>query len=323
MNNPFLTSEGEVKFFGVLGVILIGLLALSFVLSHRVKRQAVSVPTQVVSAFDHITLEAKAAYVYDVRTGNTLFAKEENERLPLASITKVMTALVARDLAPSGTTVTITQDAILADGDSGLHVGERWTLKDLLDFSLTSSSNDGMRAVALTLGSLDNPTSEPEAARQEFIRLMNKKAEELNLDNTYYFNETGLDESFHRSGAYGTARDMSVLFAYVLRTHPDLFEATRLPYITTPTLDHTVHTAKNTDVIVNEIPGLRASKTGSTDLAGGNLVIAFDPEIGRPIVISVLGSTDEARFQDVQKLVKAALETIQSSSISTTTQVQN
>jgi D-alanyl-D-alanine carboxypeptidase (penicillin-binding protein 5/6) len=230
MNNPLLTNDKEVKFFGALGLILLFILVATFILSHKVKREAVSKPTEVVTTpFDDIHLVAKAAYVYDIRTGQTLYAKNENERLPLASITKVMTALVASDIAPEGTPITVTTDAILADGDSGLRVGERWALKDLLDFSLAASSNDGMRAVALTLGALNNPVSGDDSARDEFIRLMNNKAEAINLKNTYYFNETGLDESAHKGGAYGTARDMALLFAYVLKSS-GLFEATRLSH---------------------------------------------------------------------------------------------
>ncbi|MES2214373.1 MAG: hypothetical protein V4465_03250, partial [Patescibacteria group bacterium] len=96
----------------------------------------------------------------------------------------------------------------------------------------------------------------------------------------------------------------------ILRTHPELLDATRNEIVRTTSLDNQIHTAHNTDTIVANIPGIKASKTGFTDLAGGNLVVAFDPELGRPIIISVLGSTAEERFSDVQRLVDATFKTL-------------
>ena len=66
--------------------------------------------------------------------------------------------------------------------------------------------------------------------------------------------------------------------------------------------------AKNTNIDVEKIPGLLASKTGYTTLAGGNLVVAFDASIGRPIIVVVLGSSQEGRFKDVQSLVNASIK---------------
>ncbi len=93
---------------------------------------------------------------------------------------------------------------------------------------------------------------------------------------------------------------------YILENHPEILEATKYQTINISSLDK-IHTAKNTNVDVNQIPGLLASKTGYTDMAGGNLGIAFDSSIGRPVVVVVLGSTMDGRFQDVSKLVKASL----------------
>jgi len=66
--------------------------------------------------------------------------------------------------------------------------------------------------------------------------------------------------------------------------------------------------ANNTNIFVDKIPNLIASKTGFTDLAGGNLVIAFNADINRPIIISVLGSTEEGRFTDVLQLIEATIK---------------
>jgi serine-type D-Ala-D-Ala carboxypeptidase (penicillin-binding protein 5/6) len=308
-----LTNPREIKFFTALGIILVIFLTISVVLGARIQRGNVSKPSQVVTAtpFDNIRLSAKAAYVYDSRTGKVLFSKNPTKRLPLASLTKVMTALVALDTAPANSTIRITSNSLNPEGDSGLLIGETWHLKDLLDFSLTSSSNDGMHAVALALGALhiSNPTEKE--AQDDFVLSMNKKAAAIGMKNTYFMNETGLDESTNKGGAYGTAEDMARLFDYILRNQSDLLEATASSKIRVQTLDNYSHSARNTDEIVDDIPGIKASKTGLTDIAGGNLVIAFDPELGRPIIISVLGSTQSGRFDDMIKLVEASIKSIQ------------
>lgn len=308
-----LTNAHEVRFFTLLGIVLAIFLTISIILGSRIQRGEISIPTKVVketSVFDNLKLTAKSVYVYDSRTGKVLYAKNENKRMPLASLTKVMTALVALDTANPNTKILITQDSLAPEGDSGLYVGETWSLKDLLDFSLTSSSNDGVHAVALALGALHKSNPSPDEAQSDFVLNMNKKAAQLGMVNTYFFNETGLDESNRKSGAYGTAEDMAKLFEYILKNHPELLEATTENKLHLVSLDNFGHTARNTDQILSDIPGVKASKTGFTDIAGGNLVVAFDPELGRPIIISVLGSTQEGRFNDMLKLIKGSLETI-------------
>ena len=313
MDDQFrVTRSSEISFFIILGVSLAFLFIVSFVLGLKVERGGNPVPSQVTrSVFPIVNIEAKAAYVYDIRTKTVLFAKNENTRLPLASLTKVMSALVAQDLSPLYGTVVVSSEAMLAEGDSGFYEDEKWSLKDILDFSLVTSSNDGMRAVALSLGALSSAQASPEEILNDFIGEMNRKASELGLKNTYFWNETGLDESDMKGGAYGTARDMSTLLEYVLINYPEMFVATRESVGTFQSLDNHRHLARNTNGLAAKIPGLLASKTGFTNTAGGNLMIAFDPELGRPIIVSILGSSEQGRFEDVHNLVKAVMEYIQ------------
>ena len=283
----------------------------SYVIGVRVERKDISAPTEVAgNSFPKVELQAKAAYVYDARNQSVIYAQNENTRMPLASLTKVMTALVAQELSPEYGTVVVSRDALLAQGDSGLHAGERWSLRDLLDFSLITSSNDGMRAVALALGALDRSEANPEEVINDFVNQMNSKASALDLKNTYYWNETGLDESDVKGGAYGTAKDMSMLMSYIVTYHPEIIEATRQSAATIYSLDELGHEARNTNALAGSIPGLLASKTGYTNTAGGNLTLVFDPELGRPIVVTVLGSTERGRFEDASKLISATLEYI-------------
>jgi len=307
----FTLDDSEIRFFGSVFLLLAVLLVISFAMGSKVERGGSSMPGETASrTFPVVEVGAKAAYVYDARTKEVLYAKNENERLALASVTKLMTALVASEILPEYSTVVITSDALGAEGDSGLRRDERWSLKDLLDFSLVTSSNDGMKAVALALGALHNSQASSSEAKNGFVQKMNEKASSLDLKNTYYFNSTGLDESKVKGGAYGTASDIARLFEYILTYKPDLLVATRSLESSFVSENGIVHEAKNTNAVVNNIPGLLASKTGFTDIGGGNLVIAFDPELGRPIIVVVLGSSEEGRFEDVQKLVDATMEYI-------------
>ena len=297
-SNPFNIRETEGRIVFILAGALISLLAFSYALGQKVDRDNHSKPTRVAEkVFPAVAVEAKSAYVLDLRTGKPLFAKDPNLALPLASVTKLMSALVASDLSETKQTVSVSERAIENYGDSGLKVGERWRLQDLLDFSLITSSNDGIRAVALAVSSLEN-----------FIHKMNDKAKELGLGYTYFQNESGLDENSSEPAAYGSARDVANLMTYILKNKPELLEATKEEETTITSLDNRAHLAKNTNVLTGRVPGLLASKTGFTDLAGGNLAFAFDPEIGHPIVVVILGSSAEGRFQDANNLVEAVLD---------------
>lgn len=308
-NQYFLTKESELRFFFALFTALAILIVSSFVLGHRVERKDQSVPTRTaLESFPAVTLQAKSAYVYDARTKEVLYAKNENTRTPLASLTKVMAALVAKELSPSYGTITITDGSLKTEGDSGLRVNEKWLLKDLLDFSLVGSSNDGIHAIALSLGALGKSNVSDKEVEADFVRAMNAKATELHLKNTYFWNETGLDESEVKGGAYGTARDMATLLEYVITREPDMLEATRQSSAVITSLDNYQHLVKNTNALASDTPGLLGSKTGYTSIAGGNLIFVFDPELGRPIIVTVLGSTAEGRFQDAEKLINATLK---------------
>jgi D-alanyl-D-alanine carboxypeptidase len=93
--------------------------------------------------FRSVNVKARAAFVWDVREQKVLFNKNSDEVLPLASVTKLMTALVAYELLDDESMIDVTIDAIKTDGDSGLMDGETFSLKDITDMVLIASSNDG------------------------------------------------------------------------------------------------------------------------------------------------------------------------------------
>lgn len=258
----------------------------------------------VENPFSSISLSAKAAFVFDVRSGEPLFSLNERAQLPLASLTKIMTSLVALEKKGGDNIVSLNQRAIAQEGDHGLFVGERWRLKDLIDVTLTTSSNDGAYALASVV-SAESPREEGES---RFVELMNEKAKALGLVETFFVNEAGLDFNEGVGGAYGSSRDVARLVEYVIRNHPELFEATTRSLLSIESLDGKAHTLENTNKFVESLPGVIASKTGFTDLAQGNLAVAFEAGPLRPIIVVVLGSTVEGRFADVGKLILASLE---------------
>lgn len=259
-----------------------------------------------LSAFDDVSIEGAAAFVWDVRTQRVLYEKNPDEEMPLASITKLMTALVAYEIIARDTTVAVPHMAILQDGDSGLMDGETFSLGALADLTLMTSSNDGAFAIATAAGALLDD-EEPAAT---FVEAMNIRADELGLTQTYFRNPTGLDISESDAGAYGSARDVAFLMEHILETKPAMLEATTDANSLFYNDAGAYHEAENTNYVVEHIPGLIGSKTGYTTLAGGNLAIAFDASLNRPIIVVVLGSTYDGRFADVLRLSEAAREAI-------------
>lgn len=260
-------------------------------------------------SIDAISVTADAVYVWDVVGQRALYEKNPDRVLPLASITKLMTALVAYELVPDDTIVTISRAAAQQQSGGGLTMGESFPVKELADFALISSYNSAAYTLATAVGEL---LGEQDPVAQ-FVAAMNIKADELNLQTLEYKNPTGLDISATEAGAIGSARETAFLMEYILRNYPEVL----LPTVTEETRLYNqfgdYHEAVNTNTILADIPNLLGSKTGFTDLAGGNLTIAFDAGYNRPIIVTVLGSTHSERFSDVKKLVAAVLETMSTS----------
>ena len=257
-------------------------------------------------ANDDVTITATAAFVWDVNTQRILYAKNPDERLPLASLTKLMTALVAHEIVASNSTITIPESAIDQDGESGLSSGETFNAEELSDLTLISSSNDGAFALANAAGAVLSSS----APTETFVQAMNIRADELGLSQTYYRNPTGLDLSETEAGAYGSARDTAFLVEYILKHAPTILEVTNKTDAQLASESGVVHQVRNTNQTVDDIVGILGSKTGYTTLAGGNLAIAFDASLNRPVIVVVLGSTYNGRFSDVVHLSEYARNVI-------------
>ena len=300
----------------VLGLILVGILGSTFAPKFISNQRAVatkqateSAPLviaettiQTIPEISTLPLSAASVYVYDVRAKRALYSKNPDTVLPLASITKLMTALIAHELVATNKTVIIPKAAISQSGSSGLSEGERFSIAALSKYAVLASSNDAAYALASAVGAVIDDTKNP---NQTFVKAMNIRAQELGLPNLHFSNPTGLDMSPTEAGAVGTAREISFLMEYIITTYPEILTPTTDASARVYNADGAYHAAENTNPIIGTIPNLLGSKTGYTDLAGGNLTIAFDAGYNRPIIITVLGATYDGRFADVQKLVNA------------------
>jgi len=255
--------------------------------------------TKVPAKIDSLDIRAQSAFVWDVREQRVIFQKEADEQLPLASITKLMTALVAYELVSDNTSVTVSPNAAAQQSGGSLLSGEVFEIKDLADFALISSYNSAAYTVADSVGAILGD-SDPVG---QFVAGMNIRATELGLNSLKFLNPTGLDISTDEAGAFGSARDVSFLVEYIVKNHPEILLPTTVESTRIYNKAGQYHDAHNTNNIVLDIPNLMGSKTGFTDLAGGNLVVAFDAGFNRPIIVTVLGSTRSERFTDVQKII--------------------
>lgn len=258
--------------------------------------------------FDNISVQAQSVYIFDIADNKIIFQKDADTPRPLASLTKLAAVITAVNAVPLQTAVTITRGDILTPGggDTGLLPGETWSLQNLIGFSLVVSSNDGIMAIARTVGGII-ATSTNEDPTQVFVDKMNATAKALGLSNASFTNPTGLDLSTTTAGAFGSAKDVATLISTIVKSYPDLIENTgeskSIFYS-----DVAAHVAQNTDTELPDIPSVIASKTGYTDLAGGNLAVVFDVGFMHPVVAVVLGSSYDARFSDMETLVQATLQ---------------
>ncbi len=257
-----------------------------------------SVPeTPRPSAFDGIELSARAAIVYDLTTGDILYEKNAEAQLPLASLTKLLTLYAATESLSAKSPVVITAKALATEGESGFVEGDTFSFEDAAKLAVVASSNDAAEAIteaATAAGQASNGTA-----------LLASAASAIGLTQTYALNGTGLDENGEISGGYGSAHDIALLAGALLRRVPGIMRATIDPTVTATSYTGTSYTLKNTNTDIHHTPGLMLSKTGYTDLAGGNLAIVFDAGMGHPVAIVVLGSTRDERFVDVGRLVRA------------------
>lgn len=224
-----------------------------------------------------------------------LFEKNKEKQLPIASITKLMTALVASEKYKLDDIITISEDSLKIDGLSGIYKpGDHFFFYNALRAMLIASHNEIAHTLALQTGI------------PLFIDLMNKKAFELGLSNTIFANETGLDpeigsNSINRS----TVFDIYKLARHIKENNSDIFYITSQNELDLFGIDKNfIGTIRNTNKLLSdqEIPfHMIGGKTGETDLAKQNLTVVTEAPCGGKIYSVVLDSQN--RFDDMKKLL--------------------
>lgn len=248
-------------------------------------------------AFSNIKIKGKAYIVYDIVDQKIIAEKNAHTALPLASITKVMTAITARTHYDGKKMITINPKSIDGRYDFGLKGGQSWKLNELLKYTLTISSNDGAQAIADELG-----------GRNAFIAQMNTDAAALGLV-LHFTHPAGLDEN-GKYGGKGSALEVAKLVQIARRQFPELFDVTTKRRTNVSASTGKIYGVPNTNQQVSNLSGIEFSKTGFTDDAGGNLVVIVDIVVGHPVAIVVLGSTHEERFTDVEMLYSALQKSV-------------
>lgn len=249
-------------------------------------------------AYANLALTAQAAIVYDLATGQALYAKNADAQLPLASLTKLLAVYTAVTTLPTDAEIVISPDAARAEAPHAFNEGQRFSVSDISRLTLTASLNDGASAIV---------EAAAERRQRSAAETLSSAAAQLNLSTTYALNGNGLDENETISGGYGSARDMARLAGVLVQVAPTIAYATTHSSASASSVGGTNYTVKNTNAFVETFPNLLLSKTGFTDLAGGNLALVFDAGIGHPIAVVVLGSTITDRFTDGRALVHATL----------------
>jgi serine-type D-Ala-D-Ala carboxypeptidase (penicillin-binding protein 5/6) len=260
---------------GWLSVIITVLILLAAVPSPQTARAQVLAPYWII---------------YDATNEVVLDQERMDERVPLASLTKMMTGLLAAENLSLSQEVTIVKEDLVGEAAIWVQEDDVVTVRTLLYGLMMRSGNDAASALARTVGG--SPNRESPLARQRFVSMMNERAAELGMEDTRFTNPHGLDEDNH----YSSARDLAILTVEVLDNRvlaqpfgADSYAAEGLAFV------HTNQLPKLYD-------GVLGGKTGWTNKAGLCLIEVVERD-GRTLIIVLLGSTFERWYADAIELL--------------------
>lgn len=230
-------------------------------------------------------------FKYGEEKGDILYHKNINQVLPIASLSKIMTAIIVLENFDLEEVIKVSKNSISTLGDNGnLIRGEELTAKDLLYTMLMESSNDAAMALS----------GDSRLTYDEFISLMNSKAKELGLENTHFIDSIGLN-SYNKSTVFELAKLINYSFDF-----PFLWEVLKTSEIIISSIDNKFfHNLINTNELLDKISFLNGGKTGFTNQAGGCMLTAFSFGSNNLITV-VLGS--EQREEDTEKLINWSKE---------------
>ena len=239
---------------------------------------------------------AKSAVLMDAATGKVLYEQNAHEALAPASVTKVMTMLLIMEAIDSGKlswqdTVTASEAAAAKGGSQiYLKVGETMTVSDMVKSIAVSSANDCACAMAEHLA----------GSEEAFVEQMNRRAQELGMENTHFVNCTGLDDEPSAAAHKTSAADIAIMSRELLTKHPDIKNYTT---IWMDTVRGGTFGLSNTNKLVRFYSGATGLKTGFTTSAGYCLSASALRD-GMELIAVVMGSeTSQARFAACKSLL--------------------
>ncbi len=237
-------------------------------------------------------ISAKSALVYDVTDKKVLFAKNPKEKLPMASLTKIMTAIVAIESARQDDKYLVFPENLVGENSMGLTAGETLTLEELLYGLILTSGNDAAETLASNFPN----------GRMQFIEAMNNKAKALGLKNTHFTNPTGLEGD---GDQYITTYDLLVITNYAMQL-PLFGKVVRtfdynIPY----SENHKEFYLENETNLLTSYPGVVGVKDGYTPEAGLCLITYLNYK-GHKIIGIILGSDN--RRQEMKNLLDYGLK---------------
>lgn len=219
-----------------------------------------------------------------------LYEKNSDQKTEIASLTKLMTGIIVSEFYQPDLEIKISEKAIAQPEEKGkLLANETLKIKDLLRIMLMESSNDAAYALAETIGV------------KEFTTLMNLKAKDMGLENTYFYNFTGLDEGKFTN--YSTTKDLIKIGKYLLKK-PEILEMLGekeyLLYLEDGKFHHILY---NTNELLKEIPEIIAGKTGITPKAKECLFLILKSKNLEGYFISIILNSKD-KFEDAREIIK-------------------
>ena len=240
---------------------------------------------------EEVDISSRIALIYDRASGRILYEKNGNKQTPMASTTKIMTAIVVFENAKLTDTVTITTKAAGIGGSRlGLKKNDKITVNDLLYGLMLRSGNDAAVALAIHVG----------GSVEGFAEMMNKKAEELNLTNSHFVVPHGLDNEGH----YTTAYELAKMADYALKI--DKFKEIVGTKVATIHINGYAKKINNTNNLLGSVSGVYGVKTGFTNGAGRCLVTACKRNDLDIITVIIGADTNNIRSKDTIKLIQYA-----------------
>ena len=251
-------------------------------------------------------LYAQSAVLMDADSGRILFEKNGQDVKPMASTTKIMTCIVTLEQADLEDVVTVSEEAASQPKvHLGMRTGERFRLKDLLYSLMLESHNDSAVAIAEHVG----------GTVEEFADLMNKKAQTLGCENTYFITPNGLDATDENGSHSTTAADLARIMSYCITESPkkeEFLAITGTPsYSFTNVEGNRNFGCSNHNSFLTMMDGAISGKTGFTGAAGYCYVGALKSE-GRTFVVALLAcgwpNNKNYKWKDTRKLMEYAVK---------------